>query len=127
MAEDSTIYTYDVYVSVLENQLAQLQAEAAMARYALEQIRGYWNGCPESAVDAIEEAQSIADEVLDGMVDSKRYLDRMKALEEENRRLREACKLACEYYEMLENATGIEHGVLRELRQAIAEQHIGGD
>lgn len=33
----------------------------------------------------------------------------------------EACKLACEYYEMLENATGVEHGVLKELRQAIAK------
>ena len=35
--------------------------------------------------------------------------------------LLEACEGACEYYEMLERATGVEHGVLKELREAIAK------
>lgn len=33
--------------------------------------------------------------------------------------LLEACKSACGYYEKLERSTGIEHGVLIELRAAI--------
>ena len=35
--------------------------------------------------------------------------------------LLEACKSACDYYEMLERATSVEHPVLSELRQAIAK------
>jgi len=40
--------------------------------------------------------------------------------------LLEACKSACEYYEMLEGATGVEHPVLSELREAIAKAKDGG-
>ena len=37
----------------------------------------------------------------------------------------EACKAATDYYEMLERATGVEHGVLKTLRAAIAKATNG--
>lgn len=39
--------------------------DADEMRQALIYIKDYWNGSPESAVDAIEEAVAMATEVLD--------------------------------------------------------------
>ena len=44
----------------------ELEAENKRLREALEHIKEYWNGNPESAVDAIEEAIHTAEEALEG-------------------------------------------------------------
>ena len=62
------------YLRSLEADNERLEAENKRLREALEHIKEYWNGNPESAVDAIEEAIHTAEQALEGGGSDVSYL-----------------------------------------------------
>ena len=56
----------DIIIANAFDELERLREENKRLREALEQIKEYWNGNPESAVDAIEEAIHTAEEAVEG-------------------------------------------------------------